>query len=264
MTSARLPRSDFTGDLAGYTGGRGPDLLLIHGVGLRAEAWGAMLPLLEQHFTIFALDMPGHGGSAPIHKPELRAYRNRFAAFLASRPGPICVAGHSMGAMIAIDLVGPSPEKIKAVAALNAIYQRSAAAASAVQARAAALSRTTAPDPSATLTRWFGANPTGNTARAAKECRKWLTACDPAGYADAYTVFAHGAPSLRPLPCPAMFLTGEHDPNSTPTMSRDMANLCPNGQAIVVKDAAHMAPVTHADMIAQDLIRFFNSKGPSA
>ena len=49
-----------------------------------------------------------------------------------------------------------------------------------------------------------------------------------------------------------------------PAAHWDNSNLCPNGQVLTVKDVTYMAPVTHADMIAQDLIRFFNTKGPTA
>lgn len=263
MTPDVLPRFDFAGDLTGYTGGTGPDLLLIHGVGLRVEAWGAMLPLLEQQFTVTALDMPGHGGSAQIAGNGLRAFSDRFAEFLTTRAGPVCVAGHSMGAMIALDLACRNPEKVDAVAALNAIYQRPPAAANVAKARAAALSHKQVFDPSPTVTRWFGPNPAGDDAVAAAACQSWLTTCDPKGYADAYRVFAHhpGPKNLHTLHCPALFLTAEHDANSTPEMSQEMAGLCPNGQAIIVKDAAHMAPMTHADMIARHLILFFNPKG---
>ena len=258
-----LPRSEFSGDLTGYCGGSGPDLLLIHGVGLRAEAWSAMLPILQQQFTVYALDMPGHGGSALIQTCDLAAYSQRFAAFCADLGAPVCVAGHSMGAMIAIDLASQYPQHIRAVTALNAIYQRAASAANAVQTRAATLKTSGLQDPSDTLKRWFG----DKESPASTACRAWLTGCDPTGYADAYQVFAHNpgpdAATLAALACPALFMTGANDPNSSPAMSQAMAELCPNGQAIIVNDAAHMAPMTHADMMAQELIRFFNqTRGP--
>lgn len=253
-----LPRSEFAGDLSGYCSGSGPELLLIHGVGLRAEAWSPMLPALERHFTVYALDMPGHGGSGVIQSRNLASYTARFSAFFASRSAPVCVAGHSMGALIAIDLACHHASSVRAVAALNAVYQRPVTAAKAVQARAAALTQTGPQDPTATLERWFGSS----TNDAATACRDWLTHCDPTGYTDAYHVFAHDpgpdAGALRTLSCPAMFVTGAQDTNSTPAMSRAMADLCPNGQAFIVNNAAHMAPMTHADMVALELIRFFN------
>ena len=58
-----LPRFETTQDLAGWHGGRGPAILLVHGVGLKAEAWNRMLPFLLKHFSVTAVDLPGHGNS---------------------------------------------------------------------------------------------------------------------------------------------------------------------------------------------------------
>lgn len=143
MTSTILPRSNI-GSLAAITAGEGPLVLLIHGVGLRAEAWGAQIDALSATCRVIAVDMPGHGGSAP----------------LPATP---------------------------------------------------------------TLTRWFGAE--ASAQRTA--CETWLRSADPAGYRAAYRVFAHengpSASDLAVLYCPALFLTGADEPNSTPAMSCDYA-----------------------------------------
>ncbi|MFD2856780.1 alpha/beta fold hydrolase [Seohaeicola zhoushanensis] len=53
---------------------------------------------------------------------------------------------------------------------------------------------------------------------------------------------------------PALFMTGEAEPNSTPAMSRAMAELAPQGQALVVPGAAHMLPMTHPDVVNAALL----------
>lgn len=47
------PRSDF-GTLKAVVQGSGPAVLLLHGVGLRAEAWGAQIEDLAQDYTVIA------------------------------------------------------------------------------------------------------------------------------------------------------------------------------------------------------------------
>ncbi len=244
MTWTTRPRSDL-GPLRAIRAGDGPPLVLLHGVGLRAEAWGAQIDAFAQTHQVIAPDMPGHGDSPRlILTPKLDAYVDALATAL---PGGCRIAGHSMGAMIALRLAERHPDKVTGVAAICAIYRRSAQAAKAVQARAAALDATTAPDPSATLARWFP----DLDAPEAQACAGWLTGGDPAGYKAAYTVFAHeNGPSdaaLAALAVPALFLTGADDPNSTPEMSRAMAALAPQGTASAVSDAAHMLPMTHPD-----------------
>jgi len=62
--------------------------------------------------------------------------------------------------------------------------------------------------------------------------------------------------ALKNLHCPAMFLTGEDEPNSTPQMSRRMAELAPLGKAVVIEGAAHMLPMTHATQVTAILEQF--------
>ena len=254
-------RSYGDGALTYCCDGVGPSLVLIHGVGLRAEAWSGLMPMLSPHLTVYAVDMPGHGSSPLNGATQLAGYVSRILAFVRSLDGPVCVAGHSMGAMIALEAARQERDKIDGVAGLNAIFRRDPAATAAVRARAAALSRSGITDPRETLARWFGSTPEGSMAEAADACRTWLTSADPEGYAAAYRVFANSdgplEEQLRAVTCPALFLTGATDPNSTPKMSQDMANLTPAGCAQTIARAAHMMPMTHPDQVAKALLQVF-------
>src|SRR6516165_6717894 len=46
--------------------GSGPPLVLLHGVGHRRQAWGAVLDRLTPHRDVIAVDLPGHGESPPL------------------------------------------------------------------------------------------------------------------------------------------------------------------------------------------------------
>ncbi|WP_319546718.1 alpha/beta hydrolase [Ruegeria conchae] len=247
------PRSDF-GRLRAIRQGDGPAVLLIHGVGLRAEAWNAQLDTLSSMFRVTAVDMPGHGASAlPAGAQDLRSYTDTIASGLDT---PAIVIGHSMGAMIALDLAARHKGKVLGVAALNAIFNRSDTAAKAVKARASLLDTETGADPTPTLARWFG-----DADVIEKEvCRNWLTNVDPMAYRRAYSIFAHengpDIDTLSALTCPALFLTGSAEPNSTPEMSETMASLTPKGKAQIITGAAHMMPMTHAAEVNSALLEF--------
>ena len=86
--------------------GEGPELVLLHGVGHRRQAWNAVLDLLTPHRTVITVDLPGHGDSPPL-KPngtdpveamgqELRAL---FDELGLDRPH---VAGNSLGGALAL------------------------------------------------------------------------------------------------------------------------------------------------------------------
>ncbi len=254
MTWITQPRSSI-GRLSLIAAGQGdPLIILIHGVGLRAEAWGGQRESLAQLGELRAVDMPGHGHSAGL--PPYADLQDFTDAIAVALDRPAIVIGHSMGAMIALDMAVRYPVKVVGIAALNAIYRRGAEAREAVLARADALDGTSLPDPEPTLTRWFG-----NTDSPERQaCAAWLGGVDPAGYRAAYSVFARAdAPSdaaLSQLAMPALFATGAQEPNSTPAMSRSMADLAPHGQATIIEGAAHMMPMTHAEDVAHLLCDF--------
>lgn len=250
MTWTTQPRSKI-GRLSVIGAAADPDIILIHGVGLRAEAWGAQIGALR---GTMAVDMPGHGQSERLKdSPLLADFTDAIAKIMAK---PTVVIGHSFGAMIALDLASRYPQLVKGVAALNAIFQRDPQAKASIAARANSLDGRTAADPSPTLTRWFDDSPSA----ARDACNNWLCDIDASGYRDAYRVFAAedgpSEESLLKLDCPALFLTGENEPNSTPAMTQRMAEIAPRGRAVIVKGAAHMLPMTHAKQVNAILENF--------
>ena len=261
MTWTTPQRFKTDNGLVVLAGGQGPLFVFLHGVGLQSEAWQGICEKLSNDFSIQAIDLPGHGDSEHINisAPRLEDYSNRIAAYLKSLNTPIYLAGHSMGAMIALDIAIRFPKLVKGLAALNAIYQRSSTAARAVQARAAALKGLPQEDlkTDVTLTRWFGDNPSGDRLEAAQSCKRWLHATPITEYQQAYSVFAHhdgpAAAELAQLGIPALFITGSEEPNSTPDMSRQMAEIAPMGTVKIITGAAHMMPMTHAAHVAAAL-----------
>lgn len=256
MISTTLPRSERAG-LSAIVVGEGRPVVLLHGVGLRAEAWGPQIDALRDNYQVIAPDMPGHGQTPP--NPQFRVlddYVRAVLHLLRTLDEPAVVVGHSMGAMIALELAKAAPDRVGAVAALNGVFERGAKAREAVQGRAAILDGKVLPDTKPTLERWFGAKLSPERAA----CEACLLSVDPLGYQRAYTAFAHAdGPSrstLEGMACPALFATGAREPNSTPEMSRKMAHHSPKGRALIVEGAAHMMPMTHAEVLNPALLDF--------
>ena len=64
--------------------GRGPTVVLIHGVGLGKAIWDPQVAALEADHDVIAMDMPGHGGSSlPSEAPHLSDYADAVVALLA-------------------------------------------------------------------------------------------------------------------------------------------------------------------------------------
>ena len=265
MTWKIRQASDRSGAIGAHYAGSGPVLVLVHGVGLRSDAWLPAGAHLTSEFEVHAVDMPGHGLSPLGSAEQLSDYVSRLAKYIAGLGDHVFIAGHSMGAMIALALATDDAPRVAGVAAVNAIYRRTAKAAAAVQSRAKALDPQQVSDPNPTLDRWFGPAPKDNLRLARQACDTWLRTVDPAGYKAAYTVFAQAdGPSdedLHGLACPALFLTGADDPNSTPKMAAAMAERAPLGRAHTIAGAAHMLPLTHPSQTADLIRQTFRQKG---
>lgn len=250
--STTLQRSRTPSGAAYAAFGKGEPLVLIHGVGMRLEAWVPQVEPLSAICRVIAVDLPGHGESAKLPSgANLSDYVAWFGVVLNDLDlDHASVAGHSMGALIAGGIAVEAPQRIARVALLNGVYKRNPAARAAVQARAAEI-MTGAFDREAPLARWFGE---GHEHEAAYVLTKALLAdVDEQGYAAAYSAFADGdatyADRWPEITCPALFLTGDGDRNSTPDMAEAMATAAPHGRAVTIKGHRHMVNLTAPDEV---------------
>lgn len=244
--------------------GSGTPLLLIHGVGMRAEAWTPQITALASEHRVIAVDMPGHGESSPLpgtpFLPDYVAWAARVIAALDL--GPVSVAGHSMGALIATGLAVEHPALVRRAALLNGVFRRSPQAKAAVMARAAEISAGLG-GIEGPLTRWFAPEDEAIRDRVAG----WLSAVSQTGYASAYRAFAEGdstyADRFDSIRCPLLVLTADGDANSTPEMTREMAALAPNGRAVVVEGHRHMTNLTAPEAVTAALRDWLQEEIPA-
>lgn len=88
--------------------GSGPVILLIHGTGASTHSWRDVAPLLAERFTVYMVDLPGHGYTRGRLATGLRlpGIGHALAGLLvAEEVEPIVVAGHSAGVAVALQLV---------------------------------------------------------------------------------------------------------------------------------------------------------------
>lgn len=93
-----------------YTGGRPydpalPAVVFIHGSALDHSSWHLQSRYLAHHgYSVLAVDLPGHGRSPGTPRTSIEAMADWVAAFIeAACPGRAHLAGHSMGALVALD-----------------------------------------------------------------------------------------------------------------------------------------------------------------
>lgn len=100
-----------------YSGGSGSPIVLVHGLGSRAEDWANLMPqLVRDHHRVYALDLPGYGRS---DWPASAAYSiaeesAAVEAFLDNRHlARTDLAGWSMGGWIAMRVALDQPQRIR-------------------------------------------------------------------------------------------------------------------------------------------------------
>ncbi|MBO9479385.1 alpha/beta fold hydrolase [Shimia sp. R11_0] len=257
MTSTTLQLSEPYGEVALSVAGSGEPVVLLHGVGMQSAAWEPQIATLAKSHHVIALDMPGHGGSAPLpSSAKLPEFVSWLAAVLdALDLGAVNLAGHSMGALVASGLAVLHPKKVRRLALLNGVFRRSVDARAAVMARANQI-REGAFDLETPLARWFGDGV--NDQAASAQVAGWLSEVNIDGYATAYSAFACGdaifADRFGEIACPVLTLTGDGDVNSSPEMSRVMAGAVQNGRAIVLDGHRHMLNLTAPEQVNEILL----------
>jgi pimeloyl-ACP methyl ester carboxylesterase len=244
--------------------GEGPALVLIHGVGMNRSVWAPQVDALKNEFRVVSYDMLGHGGSAlPSAQPDLGEYASQLVRLLDHLGIDAAhVVGHSMGSLIALEFALRYPSRVSSVVALNAVYDRTHTQRAAVLQRAASLEGTRPEQPGidATIARWFDDPVPGHLAQVAELVRSLLGSVNPVGYARTYQLFASSDQAhvgrLPQLSVPALFMTGECDPNSSPLMSQSMAAAAPNARAEIVPNERHMMNVTAPQIVNERLLQF--------
>jgi pimeloyl-ACP methyl ester carboxylesterase len=103
----------------GWRGGTGTPLVLLHDVGRTWQDWEVIAEILSDRYTVIAVDLLGFGASPS--PPDVRyALDDHVAALHATlRPllqgGSARIAGHSLGALVALGYAAEHPEDVEDV-----------------------------------------------------------------------------------------------------------------------------------------------------
>jgi pimeloyl-ACP methyl ester carboxylesterase len=103
--------------------GRGPTIVLIHGLGGFAESWRATIDVLAKSAEVLAVDLPGFGLSAkPAARYDLDFFARVLHGFLdASRVGQVSLVGHSLGGAVAVTYALTHPARVDRLALVSAV-----------------------------------------------------------------------------------------------------------------------------------------------
>jgi pimeloyl-ACP methyl ester carboxylesterase len=236
--------------------------VLVHGAGMDQSVWTLQGRYLAFHgWNALAVDLPGHGrarGQAALATIEA------MADWLAGTLGPLAdapaaVIGHSMGALVALELAARHPDRVGSLALLGAGL--------AMPVHHDLLAAAARHDPLAVdlITDWafgrrghVGGNllPGGWMMGTAKGL---LLRGDPAvlsGDLAACAAYAGGAAAATAARCPALVVIGAEDRMAPPAAGAALAAALADSRSTTIEDAGHMMMVESPEATLQALRGF--------
>ena len=241
------------------TGGRPfdaalPAVVFVHGAGLDHTIWALQTRYFaHRERTVAAIDLPGHGRSQGPALPsiaELGAWLGRFLE--AAGVGQVSIAGHSMGALAALECAASLGERLRALALLGIapslpVHPDLLAAAEADDHLAFDL-----------VTSWghgktghWGGNLApglwlmGGGERLLERSAPGVLYTDLAA-CHAYAA-ARGLEAASQVTCPSLVLLGTEDRMTPAKAGREMAAAIPGARLTVLQDCGHMMMVEKPD-----------------
>jgi pimeloyl-ACP methyl ester carboxylesterase len=237
-----------------------PTLVLLHGVGLDSTMWEPVAALLRDDFRVLTPDLPGHGTRGPA--PEGITLGDLARDVAGAVPPGSHVVGFSLGALVAQHLARYRPDLVATLTSVSSVCRRTEAERAAVLGRLATAGADFRAGVTAALERWYGG--TATAAEWVRRTEATLLANDVASYVNCYRVFATAdaeiAPELPRIGVPALAVTGEDDPGSTPEMTYRLADAIPGCRAVVIPNARHMLPVERPHDLVTCLTTFIGER----
>jgi (E)-2-((N-methylformamido)methylene)succinate hydrolase len=265
-----MPRLERAGFVTAYTvEGDGPPVLLIHGVGARLDNWDGVVAALGGRFTTVRFDLRGHGESSKPPGPYSDKLFAEDARALLDHLGieQCHVAGHSLGATVALRLTLDAPDRVERLALLSAAAGRTVEERQRVMERLAIVEHGIPGEHfRRSLPRWFSedfrrANPELLERYAARNMEN-----DPRAYAAAYQVLATTdlADEAARVRTPTLVVTGEGDVGSNPRMARLLHARIPGSRLEILSGLRHAILIEAPTLVAELLAGFFAASTTAA
>jgi 3-oxoadipate enol-lactonase len=251
----RLPR--FT------TLGGGPTVLMLHGIGGGHLAFAPQVETLASSgYRAVAWDMPGYGHSAPIEPYNFKGLAESCITLIESlQCGDVTLLGHSMGGMVAQEVVARRPELVSKLVLCGTSpsfgkpdgeWQRNFIA-----------ERTAPLDAGQTMAQLAGMLvPEMAGPAALPEGLQLATHCmslvNPSTYRralEALVCFDRRA-NLPNILAPTLVIAGEHDRNAPSAVMKKMAAAIPRSTFIEMEGIGHLQNLEAPDDFDQLVLNF--------
>jgi pimeloyl-[acyl-carrier protein] methyl ester esterase len=250
--------------------GHGPPLVLLHGWAMHAGIFGPLRAQLARQHRVHAVDLPGHGHSAPITPCTLDDVVAAVSGALEAEPAPLSVLGWSLGGLVALRWARLQPRRVERLV-LMCTTPRFVAGDDWPHAMSAqTLSRFGDELHIAwqlTVQRFLAlqvhGSEHGRVALAALRDQLWARG-EPSPAALRATLDVLATADLRAqvpdIVQPALVVAGARDTLAWPAAGRWLAEALPNGSLAEIAGAAHAPFLSHPDALRGPLTAFFGGR----
>ena len=245
--------------------GNGPALLMLAGMLGDSASWGALAPLLRDHFTLIRPDNRSTGRTTPWNAEISVMHMAQDALALMDHLGheQFHVVGHSMGGLMGMELTGLAPERVRMLSILASAPVRAPRTMAVFDAL---LAVRRAPEGEALWLRalypWIFAPKFFAQAENVEDALAAALAYPHAQSADAMAHQLDALRSFRPtvrpadLPCPTLVLHGADDILIPRAAAEAAFAKIPDVTQFTLPDAGHSIHWDAAEAVAAHLRKF--------
>jgi pimeloyl-ACP methyl ester carboxylesterase len=246
-------------------GGGATTVLMLHGIGGGHLAFAPQVEAFASAgYRAVAWDMPGYGHSAPIEPYTFKGLAQSCIQLIeALQCGSVVLLGHSMGGMVAQEVVARRPELVSrlilcgtssAFGKPDGEWQRAF-----VAQRTAPLDagRSMAELAETLVPQMVGPGPLPEGVRLATHCMGLVPAATYRRALECIVTFDRRR-NLGEIHVPTLLVAGEHDRNAPPAMMKKMAQEIPWSTYIEMKGVGHLQNLEAPDDFDGLVLNFLN------
>jgi (E)-2-((N-methylformamido)methylene)succinate hydrolase len=248
------------------SGGDGPPVVLIHGVGDNLRSWDDLALALGPSYRVIRYDMLG-SGLTPAHPSTatLDDFCEQLIDLLAHlEVDRFALCGFSMGGVVSQYFCRAHASRLSALILMSTVYRRNQAELAGVGERLR-LTEEQGPIAIAELAvqRWFPEAFQREHPLTVSGVLERLRNNDPRAYANAYRVFVEAddavGDALTNVDCPALVMTGGADVGSTPAIAQRMVDDLRDGRLIVLEGLRHMMTLEAPQLVSDAVLKFLSA-----
>jgi 3-oxoadipate enol-lactonase len=243
--------------------GQGPPVVLVHGYPLDGAMWSGVARALSTRFRVFKPDLPGRGENPTIPAGSIDDYAGFIGAILGQLPGPVGLAGFSMGGYVAFGLLRKGVANVGALALLDtrAAADSDAGRAARDASIAAVRSGGTAAIVEATIAKLLSPASLQNSSLV-ERLQRIVLRQKPETIESDLTAMRDRPDStelLARIAAPTLVLAGVEDALTPAAECEAMAAEIPGARYVPIPASGHLTPMERPGAVAATLAEHFTS-----